>query len=207
MAADRTIIISQDYLKVKHRTEPKPKGKEYWSETIRGHHLWKGEWAVSDSGGLNYVDEDKMREQKKVLTFIIKRIGKNILSGKGILNISLPVDIFCRESNIERLANSFAYFPVYLEKVVHAENPLDQMKAILAGSIGSSLIYLTMEKPFNPILGETYQCWIDGCPVYFEQISHHPPIAAYFMRGRGYTISGTVEAKMDLSINSGTGIN
>ena len=47
-----------------------------------------------------------------------------------------------------------------------------------------------MEKPFNPILGETHQCWIDGCPVYFEQISHHPPIAAYLMKGRGYTVSG-----------------
>jgi hypothetical protein len=70
-----------------------------------------------------------------------------------------------------------------------------------------SLIYMTMEKPFNPILGETYQSWIDGCPVYFEQISHHPPIAAYLMIGRGYKLSGTLEAKMDISINSGTGGN
>jgi hypothetical protein len=65
-------------------------------------------------GGLAYVDEVKMKEQKKVLTYIIKRIGKNILSGKGILNISLPVDIFCVESNIERLAMSFGFFPYYL---------------------------------------------------------------------------------------------
>lgn len=57
-----------------------------------------------------------MQEQKKVLTYIIKRIGKNIFSGKGILNISLPVDIFCMESNIERIAMSFGYFPYYLEK-------------------------------------------------------------------------------------------
>ncbi len=41
-----------------------------------------------------------MNEQKKVLTFIIKRIGKNILTGKGILNVALPLDIFLRESNI-----------------------------------------------------------------------------------------------------------
>jgi hypothetical protein len=27
------------------------------------------------------------------------------------------------------------------------------------------------------------------------------------MKGRGYTVSGCVEAKMDLSINSGTGNN
>jgi hypothetical protein len=57
-----------------------------------------------------------MKEQKKVLIYIIKRIGKNIITGKGILNVSLPVDIFCLESNIERLAMSFGYFPYYLER-------------------------------------------------------------------------------------------
>ena len=87
---------------------------------------------------------------------------------------------------------SFGYCPVFLERVAHAEDPLVQLKAVMAASCGSSLIYLTMEKPFNPILGETYQGWIDGCPVYFEQISHHPPIAAYYLKGRGYTVSGTV---------------
>lgn len=94
-----------------------------------------------------------MNEQKKVLTYIIKRIGRNIFSGKGILNISLPVDIFCVESNIERIAMSFGYFPIHLEKAAKLENELDQIKYVLASGIASSLIYLTMEKPFNPILG------------------------------------------------------
>lgn len=62
----------------------------------------------------------------------------------------------------------------------------------MGGGIASSLIYLTMEKPFNPILGETFQCWIDECPIYFEQISHHPPIAAFMMYGRGYKTYGCV---------------
>ena len=142
-----------------------------------------------------------------MLTYIIKRIGKNILSGKGILNVSLPVDIFCVESNIERLAMSFGFFPDYLEKAAKIEEPEIQLKYVISSGIASSLIYMTMEKPFNPILGETFQCWVDNCPIYFEQVSHHPPIAAFFMKGRGYTVSGTVEAKMDLSINSGKGNN
>jgi hypothetical protein len=94
---DKTIIIPQNYLKTKHILTPLSKQKNFaLFPHYKGHHLWKGEWAVSPAGGLNYVDEQKMNEQKKVLTFIIKRIGRNILSGKGILNISLPVDIFCR---------------------------------------------------------------------------------------------------------------
>ena len=54
----------------------------------------------------------------------------------------------------------------------------------------NSVLYLSMEKPFNPILGETFQCWINGCPLYAEQISHHPPIGALMFKGRGYEVSG-----------------
>jgi hypothetical protein len=49
-----------------------------------------------------------------------------------------------------------------------------------------------MAKPFNPILGETYQTFIDGCPVYGEQISHHPPISSLLMIGRGYQVSAKI---------------
>ena len=64
-----------------------------------------------------------------------------------------------------------------------------------------------MEKPFNPIIGETFQCSINGCHAYAEQISHHPPIAAFMLDGRGYRISAQIESKMKLNINSGTGSN
>ena len=40
---------------------------------------------------------------------------------------------------------------------------------------------LIMQKPFNPILGETFQCFLKGIPLCYEQISHHPPISAYYM--------------------------
>jgi hypothetical protein len=73
--------------------------------------------------------------------------------------------------------------------------------------ISASVIYIRMDKPFNPILGETYQSSIDGCPVYGEQISHHPPISAVFLKGRGYTLYGHLEAKVEMSLNSANGIN
>lgn len=67
-----------------------------------------------------------------------------------------------------------------LEKVKYA--------SLLAVSVGT--LGISMEKPFNPVLGETFQGWIGGCPIYLEQISHHPPIGAYYMQGRGYKIHG-----------------
>lgn len=70
---------------------------------------------------------------------------------------------------------------------------------LLAVSIGT--VGILMDKPFNPILGETIQLWIDGCPMYVEQISHHPPIASYYFIGRGYTIHGMIEPKMNFGMN------
>ena len=51
------------------------------------------------------------------------------------------------------------------------------------------------------------QCWIDNCPIYLEQISHHPPISAYYMIGRGYRIDGQVESKISVGMNTAKGFS
>jgi len=33
-------------------------------------------------------------------------------------------------------------------------------------------------KPFNPLLGETFEYEQDGFRLLLEQVSHHPPISA-----------------------------
>lgn len=64
------------------------------------------------------------------------------------------------------------------------------MRNVVCFILGSSISFFQADKPFNPVIGETYQGIIDGCPVYGEQISHHPPISGILFYGRGYKISG-----------------
>ena len=46
--------------------------------------------------------------------------------------------------------------------------------------------FQSWRKPFNPILGETWQATLsDGTELFLEQISHHPPISAFQMFGPG----------------------
>lgn len=59
-------------------------------------------------------------------------------------------------------------------------------------------------KPFNPILGETFQGRINGMPIYLEQISHHPPVSAFLMYGKDYKLVGGYEAHASLHANSCT---
>jgi len=40
-----------------------------------------------------FRDKKKLKDQKNVMSFIISKVAKNMMSGKSILNISLPVDI------------------------------------------------------------------------------------------------------------------
>ena len=74
------------------------------------------------------------------------------------------------------------------------------MKLVMCFGLGFSLNYIQMDKPFNPILGETYQAIVDGCPIYGEQISHHPPISSLSMVGRGYILYGSFEAKVEFGL-------
>lgn len=54
-------------------------------------------------GGMKLCNDVKAAAQNNVIKFIMQTIKKNIFSGKGILNISLPVEIFNSDSNIQRL--------------------------------------------------------------------------------------------------------
>lgn len=93
-----------------------------------------------------------MNAQKKVLGYIVKKMGSNLLKGKGVLSISLPVDVFSLESNLERVARTFTLCPLLLEKAANLD-PIEQMKQVVITGLTNSLTYLSMEKPFNPVLG------------------------------------------------------
>lgn len=88
-----------------------------------------------------------------MLKAVFKRLGRNILSGKGILSISLPVDCFGNDSNLSRICNSYGYAPLFLEEAAAATDPVERFKKVMSFAISATVIYIRMDKPFNPILG------------------------------------------------------
>ena len=76
--------------------------------------------------------------------------------------------------------------------------------------IGSMYMVCKQKKPFNPILGETFQgYWPDGTRIYIEHISHHPPISYFLVEHPDelYKFEGSYEytAKLTNLGNSVTG--
>jgi len=52
-----------------------------------------------------------------------------------------------------------------------------------------------MKKPFNPILGETFQGSIGNYEIALEQISHHPPVSAFQLWNTKFKNSPIVEGQ------------
>lgn len=71
---------------------------------------------------------------------MLKKIGGNLITGKSILSISLPVNIFDDKSNLERVGYSLTYAPLLLEKAAKGSDPLEQMKSVLKFSLSTSIL-------------------------------------------------------------------
>lgn len=56
---------------------------------------------------------------------LIKRIGSNILSGKSIMNISMPVTLFEGRSFLQRMARGFGHAPLFLDLAASNPDPVE----------------------------------------------------------------------------------
>ncbi|KAG5280611.1 hypothetical protein AALO_G00062070 [Alosa alosa] len=118
-------------------------------------------------------------------------IMKNCI-GKELSKIPMPVNFNEPLSMLQRLSEDLEYHEL-LDKAARCENSLEQMCLVAAFSVSSySTTVHRTAKPFNPLLGETYELdRLDdfGYRSLCEQVSHHPPAAAHHVLSqRGWTL-------------------
>lgn len=51
--------------------------------------------------GLIFTDERVLNEQSKVIKFLLKKLGANLMKGESVMNISLPVTIFDKRTLLQ----------------------------------------------------------------------------------------------------------
>ena len=122
-------------------------------------------------------------------------LGKRLLSGNGLSSTPAPVAIFEPRSNLQKLTDPWVYTPL-LDAAAQSTDPVVRLQHVVAWLVaGTRHVFDTWRKPFNPILGETWQCQNGsaGCTGKLEQISHHPPVASFAVHGSGWEMGGTAE--------------
>ena len=52
--------------------------------------------------GVEFSNQEIIKKHRGIISYIIKKIGINLLSGKSVMNVSLPINIFDHRSLLER---------------------------------------------------------------------------------------------------------
>ncbi|CAL8283153.1 unnamed protein product [Merluccius merluccius] len=101
--------------------------------------------------------------------------------GKDLSRVSMPAPLNEPINLLQRLCEELEYSAL-LDTASRTPDPYQRMVYIAAFAISgySPAIYRNRYKPFNPVLGETYECVREdmGFRLISEQVCHHPPISA-----------------------------
>ncbi|XP_067632977.1 oxysterol-binding protein-related protein 9 isoform X3 [Eurosta solidaginis] len=157
------------------------------------------------------IDYDALYEEEEDSTIsmeahgsMISHLISQVKIGMDLTKVVLPTFILERRSLLEMYADYFAHPDLFL-RIAEMETPRDRivetcrwyLSAYHAGRKSA-----VAKKPYNPILGEVFQCYWDvpgegpddnavsDGPVPWchrnqltflaEQVSHHPPISAFY---------------------------
>ncbi|KAL8280331.1 hypothetical protein RQP46_007248 [Phenoliferia psychrophenolica] len=120
-------------------------------------------------------------------------LRKNV--GKDLSTISFPVTMNEPLSGLQRITEDFEYADL-LHRAAASADPMERLALVATFAISgsSSNKYRSSRKPFNPLLGETYECIRPdkGFKFVSEKVSHHPPVLAFHTEGRGWHVDGYV---------------
>lgn len=100
---------TENYLTVRHPTEPGPKAPV--KRLVRPgniHYFLEGEFEINPKGELIVSNKQKLEAQGQVIKYIMKRL----VSGNKPFSTSLPTIIFGEESNLSLLINSYRHAPL-----------------------------------------------------------------------------------------------
>ena len=102
---------------------------------------------------------------------------------KELYRFTLPIIWNEPLSLLQRMAENVRFADDTLDKAASQASAADRLKYVAGFLVSSTSIHIhRLSKPFNPLLGETYEyvCNEKKFRICCEQVSHHPPISAYY---------------------------
>ncbi|XP_008328773.1 oxysterol-binding protein-related protein 7-like [Cynoglossus semilaevis] len=119
-----------------------------------------------------------------IMTILYNNIGKDLS------RVSMPVALNEPVSLLQRVSEELEYAEL-LDIANHIDDPYERMVYVAAFSISGYAwaSWRNRYKPFNPVLGETYENHREdrGFRYISEQVSHHPPISACHADSENFT--------------------
>lgn len=119
---------------------------------------------------------------------VFAMLRKNV--GKDLSQVSFPISFNEPLSALQKLCEELEYSDMLVTRAVASSDPIERLIFVSAFAVSAFCATKTRatRKPFNPILGETYECVRadKGMKYFSEKVSHHPPIMAAYAEGEGW---------------------
>lgn len=131
-------------------------------------------------------------------SLLLQLISKNGLSmGMDLSKVTLPTFILEPRSLLEKLSDTMIH-PEVLTAIPQKDTPEQRMLAVVKWYMSAYHVRPRgTKKPFNPVLGETFSATFkadattacnDGVTWTAQQVSHHPPVSAFYARDDAGTV-------------------
>ncbi|XP_073057067.1 oxysterol-binding protein-related protein 3C-like [Primulina eburnea] len=171
--------------------------------SVNGLLGYEGVEVINPEGGKEDAEEEAQRgrwqqeERDGYWKMMQKYIGADVTS-----MVTLPVLIFEPMTMIQKVAELMEYSHL-LDQADECEDPYLRLVYAASWAISVYFAYQRTWKPFNPILGETYEMANHGGITFIsEQISHHPPMSAGHAENEHFTYDVTSKLKTKFLGNS-----
>ena len=190
----------------------------------QGHHHNNGqsqqelyrieeEEEVKQEGGVMSISEPEEREQLPFfkdpkIKFSVWTIIKDSL-GKDLTKISLPVYFNQPVSGLQMQTATCENLHLLDMAVKQVDTAKRLAYVAVYCMVQQTHLERAMQKPFNPMLGETYEyCKPGSYKMIAELVVHHPPIISYYVEGdSGYRRTSTLRPKPKFVKGSITVVN
>lgn len=173
------------------------------TRSVNGLLGYEGVEVINPDGGKDDVDDEVQRgrwkpeERDGYWKMMQNYIGADVTS-----LVTLPVIIFEPMTMLQKMAELMEYSHL-LDQADQSEDPYMQLVYASSWAISVYFAYQRTWKPFNPILGETYELTNhNGITFLAEQVSHHPPMSAGHAENEHFTYDVTSKLKTKFLGNS-----
>ncbi|CAM8913155.1 unnamed protein product [Rhodiola kirilowii] len=171
--------------------------------SVSGFLGYEGVEVINPEGGKEDAEEEAHRgrwqreERDSYWKMMQKYIGADITS-----MVTLPVVIFEPMTMLQKMAELMEY-SYLLDQADESEDPYMRLVYATSWAISVYYAYQRTWKPFNPIIGETYEMVNHGGITFIaEQVSHHPPMSAGHAENEHFTYDVTSKLKTKFLGNS-----
>ncbi|OWM66782.1 hypothetical protein CDL15_Pgr010435 [Punica granatum] len=171
--------------------------------SVNGLLGYEGLEVINPEGGKEDAEEEahkgrwRQEDRDSYWKMMQKYIGSDVTS-----MVTLPVLIFEPMTMIQKMAELMEYSHL-LDKADECEDPYMRLVYATSWAISVYYAYQRTWKPFNPILGETYELTNHGGITFIsEQVSHHPPMSAGHAENEHFAYDVTSKLKTKFLGNS-----